>query len=87
LVAVGNLEKVWLTVPENVAEKSLKDAFRNYFGAEWSEVLDVTDKSFTYNSTNNAYFAVSGLRPLENLSLEQLLEKERIGKPQNIIVS
>jgi hypothetical protein len=65
----------------------LQDAFRGYFGAEWAEVLDVADKSFTYNAANNAYFAVRDLRPLENLTLEQLLEEKGIGQPPNIIVS
>jgi hypothetical protein len=84
---VGNLDKVWLAVPEDVAAEKLQDAFRGYFGVEWAEVLDVTDKSFAYNAANNAYFAVRDLRPVENLTLDQLLEKEGIGKPPNIIVS
>jgi len=50
-------------------------------------VLDVADKSFAYNAANIAYFAVRDLRPLENLTLEQLLEKEGSGQPPNIIVS
>jgi hypothetical protein len=87
LVAVGNLDKVWLAPLEDVAAEDLQDAFRGYFGAEWAEVLDVADKSFTYNAANNAYFAVRDLRPLENLTLEQLLEEKGIGQPPNIIVS
>ena len=87
LVAVGNLNKVWLTVPEDVAAEELQDAFRSYFGAEWTEVLDVADKSFIYNAANNAYFAVRDLRPVENLTLEQLSEKKGISRPPNIIVS
>jgi len=54
---------------------------------EWTEVLDVADKSFSYNAANNAYFAVRNLRSVENLTLDQLLEKKTIGKPPNIIVS
>jgi hypothetical protein len=65
----------------------LQDAFRSYFGAEWAEVLDAAEKSFPYNAANNAYFAVRDLRPVENLTLEQLLEKKGIGQPPNIIVS
>jgi hypothetical protein len=65
----------------------LQDAFRSYFGAEWTEVLDAADKSFSYNTANNAYFAVRDLRPEENLTLEQLLENKGIGQPANIIVS
>jgi hypothetical protein len=87
VVAVGSLDKVWLAVPEDVAREELQDAFRSYFGAEWAEVLDVAEKSFAYNIFNNAYFAVRDLRPLENLTLDQLLEKKGIGHPPNIIVS
>jgi hypothetical protein len=87
VVAVGNLDKVWLAVPEDVAEEELQDAFRLYFGAEWDEVLAVDDKSFQYNAANNAYFAVRDLRPAENLTLEQILEKKGIGQSPNIIAS
>jgi len=87
LVAVGSLHKVWLAVPEDAAADDLQDAFRRYFGAEWTEVLDATDKSFVYNAANNAYFAVHDLRPLENLTLEQLLEEQGMGQPPNVIVS
>ena len=87
MVAVGNLDKVWLAVPDDVAAEELQDAFRKYFGAEWDVVLSVSEKSFTYNAANNAYFVVRDLRPIENLTLEQLLEKKGIGRPPNIIVS
>ena len=87
MVAVGNLDKVWLAVPDDVATEELQDAFQSYFGEEWVEVLSVSEKSFTYNAANNAYFAVRDLRPVENLTLEQLLEKKGIGRPPNIIVS
>jgi hypothetical protein len=87
VVAVGSLDKVWLAVPEDGATEELQDAFRSHFGAEWAEVLDVAEKSFAYNTFNNAYFAVRDLRPLENLTLDQLLEKKGIGHPPNIIVS
>jgi len=87
VVAVGNIDKVWLAVPEDVKAEELQDAFRSYFGAPWAEVLEVAEKSFSYNAANNAYFAVRNLRPVENLTLEHLLEREGIGKPPNIIVS
>lgn len=87
MVAVGNLDKVWLAVPENVAAEELQDAFRSYFGAKWTEVLSVAEKSFAYHATNNAYFSVRDLRPVENLTLEQLLKKKGIDRPPNIIVS
>jgi len=73
-------------VPSLLERRSCK-WFPKLFGAEWAEVLDVADKSFTYNAANNAYFAVRNLRPVENLTLEQLLEKKGIGQPPNIIVS
>lgn len=87
MVAVGNLDKVWLAVPEDVVEEALQDAFRLYFGSEWDEVLAVSDKSFSYNAANDAYFAVRDLRPAENLTLEQLLATKGIGQPPNIIAS
>lgn len=87
LVAVGNLDKVWIEVPEDVGAEELQDAFRNYFNAQWAEVLDVAEKSFAYNAFNNAYFAVRNLRSVESLTLEQLLEKTGIGQLANIIVS
>lgn len=87
MVAVGNLDKVWLAVPGYVSPEELQESFRSYFGAQWAEVLDSVDKSFDYNSFNNAYFAVCNVRPVENLTLDQLLEKKGIGQPPNIIVS
>ena len=87
MVAVGDLDNVWTAVPEDAAAEELRNAFLSYFDAQWAEVLDVAEKSFTYNALNNAYFAVRNLRPVENLTLEQLLEKTGIGRPPNIIVS
>jgi hypothetical protein len=54
---------------------------------EWDEVLDAADKSFSYNAANSAYFAVHKLCSVENLSLEQVQEKNGIGHKANIIVS
>lgn len=87
MVAVGNLDKVWVEVPDDVAADELQYAFRKYFDARWDEVLDVAEKSFTYNAFNNAYFAVRNLRPVENLTLDQLLDNKGISRPPNIIVS
>jgi hypothetical protein len=87
LVAVGNLDNLWLTVPEDVAAEDLKDSFQSRFGADWAEVFDAADKSFAYNAANSAYFAVRDLRLVEKLTLEQLLEKRGGGRPVNIIVS
>jgi hypothetical protein len=82
---VGNLDKIWLAVPEDVAEEELQDAFRSYFGAQWDEVLHAAEKSIAYNAANDAYFAVRDLRPVDNLTLEELLEKKESGQPPNII--
>lgn len=87
MVAVGNLGELWTAVPEYVAAEELKDAFRSHFGAQWDDVLDVADTSFAYNAFNNAYFAVHNLRPVEDLTLERLLDNKGIDHPPNIIVS
>jgi len=54
---------------------------------EWAEVLSVSEQSFTYHAANNAYFTVRDLHPVENLTLEQLLEIKGIKRLTNIIVS
>ena len=87
MVAVGNLDKVWQEVPEDAAEEELQSAFRSYFGAEWDEVLNAAEKSHAYNAANTSYFSVRDLHPVEDLTLEQLLEKRGLGRPPNIIVS
>jgi len=87
VVAVGNLDKVWLAVPQDVPAEELQHAFQSYFGAEWDGVLDAAEKSFPYNVANNAYFAVRNLGPVENLTLQQLFEQEGIAQPPNIIIS
>jgi len=65
----------------------LQRSFGTFFEAEWSEVLDAADKSPAYNAHNNAYFSVRDLRPMEDLTLEQLLEDEGPGRPLNVIAS
>lgn len=87
MVAAGHLDKVWLAGPEYETEEELQDAFRRSFGLQWAEVLDVSDRSFAYNTANHAYFAVRGLRAVEGLTLEQLLQENGIGTPLNIIAS
>lgn len=84
---MGNLFKIWPSVPDDVSMEELQDAFQNHFGVKWDEVLDAADTSFAYNSANNVYFAVSDLRPVDDLTLDQLLKKNGINKPPNIIVS
>ncbi len=87
MVAVGNLDKVWLEVPEELSEEAFQQAFRAYFSAEWTEILDTADKSFSYNASNNAYFSIRTIRPVEDLTLNELVEKAGADKPANIIVS
>ena len=87
MVAVGNLDKIWIEIPDDASESDFTKAFLSYFNEDWSEVLDTADKAFSYNAANNAYFAVRNLHPVEDLTLDQLLEKEGTGKPANIIVS
>lgn len=64
MVAVGNLDKVWLDVPEDASASELDAAFRDFFGADWADVLDSAEGSFAYRAHNSGYFAVRGLRPL-----------------------
>ncbi len=53
----------------------------------WAEVLEASDKSLAYNSANSAFFAVRDLRPVDDLTLEQMLKEKGISQPPNIIVS
>jgi hypothetical protein len=87
VVAVGRLDRVWLTIPEDVTPGELQEAFYDYFGAKWREILDAAEKTFAYNIFNNAYFSVRDVQPVENLTLDQILENKVIGRPPNIIVS
>ncbi len=84
---MGSLDNVWCLVPEAVETEELQQAFRAHFGADWSEVLSAAQMSLAYNAANNAYFAVRDLRPVEELTLEELLEREGIGSSPNIIAS
>ena len=87
MVAVGNLHKVWHEFPEVVGPEEWQEAFRGHFGAEWTEVLDAAEKSLAYSAACNVYFAVRDLRPLENLTLEELLEKTGVSRPPNVIAA
>jgi len=87
VVAVGNLDKVWLEIPEDISEKAFQQAFRSMFEAEWTEVLDTADRSFPYNASNDAFFSIRKIHPVEDLTLNELLEKEGARQPANIIVS
>ncbi len=84
---MGKLNKIWLSVPKDVPVAELPDAFSSHFGAKWGEVLNTSETSLAYNAFNDTYFAVSDLRPVENLTLDRLLGKSGINKPPNVIVS
>ena len=84
---MGNLDKIWIEIPDDASESDFTKAFLSYFNEDWSEVLDTADKAFSYNAANNAYFAVREIRPVENLALDQLLAKHGVTKPPNIMVS
>jgi hypothetical protein len=87
VVAVGNLDRVWLAVPEDASPEEFNEKFQNYFKTERTEVLDAAEKSFAYNSFNNAYFSVRDVRSVEDLTLDQLLDEKGIAQPPNIIAS
>jgi hypothetical protein len=88
VVAVGSLDRVWLEVPEYSEAEALEDAFQRRFGAEWADVLDAVDKSFAYNAANDAYFSVRDIRPVANLTLDELIRKAGGLQPSpNVIIS
>ena len=87
MVAVGDLKKIWHEIPEDASEEEFETAFKDYFGAESKEVLDAVDRSFGYNSYNNAYFSAANIEPVENLNLKQLLEEKGFSQPPNVVVS
>jgi hypothetical protein len=87
VVAVGSLDRVWLEVHADSDADAFEKAFRSHFGAARAEVLDAVDPSFAYNAANDAYFAVRDIRPVANLTLDELLKKKGSGQVLNIIVS
>ena len=87
MVAVGNLYKVWLDRSQDLGRAEWRHAFRDRFGADWTEVLDSADASIAYNAFNDAFFAVRDLHPLEGVNLEALLEKAGITAAPNIVAA
>lgn len=83
---MGSLDSIWTSVPEEASEGGMRDAFRAHFGAEWGEVLHAADRSMAYNAANDAYFSVRDLHPVDNLTLEQILEQEGTDDSLNLIV-
>jgi len=86
VVAVGNLDKVWLDLPE-AGEAELRSAFAAQFGKDWEKVLINASKPFSYHAANQAYFGVREIRSLEGLFLHELVEPSGAAQPVNIIAS
>lgn len=78
---------MWLEAPEDVGGEKFQEAFRSYFGARWQDVFDAAEKSAAYNEGNSGYFSVCNLKRVEDLSLEELLEKIGPIAAPNIIAS
>jgi len=87
VVAVGNLDKVWIPDAAEASVEELKDAFRRHFGVQWDEALNALDTSLAYHAANTAYFSVRDLRQIENLTLDQLTAETGNDRPLNIIAS
>lgn len=87
MVALGRLDRLWSVFPEKRSEKEFGEEFKAFFGKGWKEILDTVENSFDYISFNDVYFSVSGVRTVEGLTLDKLLETEDIKKPLNIVVS
>lgn len=80
MVAVGNLNKIWLEVPQTSDPEILIREFEKYFGAYWHRVKVGADKPFASHIGWQAYFAVSGFKLVQDLMLSelrrQLLERD-----------
>ncbi|MCL6558983.1 MAG: hypothetical protein K6U74_09295 [Firmicutes bacterium] len=86
MVAVGNLEKVWLDIPEEIETiESLKSAFNQYFNADWDEVMVGAEKPFGYHASYDACFSVKDLKAVTDLTVDQLLQFKGVKRPLNII--
>jgi len=72
---------------EDITKEEFRQAFRSYFGAEWTELLDTAYKSYDYIAYNDTYFAIRDLHPVENTSLEQFLGDEEFRQSLNIVIS
>lgn len=87
MVAVGSLKKVWFDIPQYVTDEEFKQAFKEYFCAEYAEVLDALDKSFEYNAYNTVYFSVGDMESIKDVTLDRLLEEKGLSQPPNVVVS
>lgn len=87
MVAVGNLKKIWLEIPQYFSEEEFNKAFEDYFCAKVGDVMDTADKSFEYNVYNTVYFSVGDIELIENVTLDGLLEEKGMHQPPNVVVS
>lgn len=72
MVAVGNLAKIWLDVPEADDMEELAAAFKDYFGTQWEDTMTGGDRPFVFHKDWGAYFSVTGLQPASNKKLSDL---------------
>ena len=73
MVAVGSLGKIWMEVSEDVEDmETLSGEFETFFGARWEDIMVGGDKPFVYHKDWEAYFSVTGLKPVSGLKLSQL---------------
>jgi hypothetical protein len=85
VVAVGNLGLVWLDMPEFDSMDTLKYAFKVYFNADWDVAMVGADKPFGYHAAYDAYFAVWNFRPVNDMTVDQLLAAKDIKQPLNVV--
>jgi len=72
---------------EDITEEEFRQAFRSYFGAEWTELLDTAYNSYAYIAYNDRYFAIRDLHPVESTSLRQFLRDKEFRQSLNIVIS
>jgi len=72
---------------EDITEEEFRQAFRSYFGVEWTELLDTAYNSYDYIAYNDIYFAIRDLQPVESTSLEQFLRDKEFKQSLNIVIS
>ncbi|MTI85550.1 MAG: hypothetical protein FH756_17055 [Firmicutes bacterium] len=84
MVAVGSLGKIWMEVPEDAEDmETLSGEFAAFFGARWEDVMVGGDKPFVYHKDWEAYFSVTGLKPVSGLKMSQLPSR---AKQFNLII-
>lgn len=86
MVAVGSLGRVWVDLPDTIADlDALAMEFERYFGLPWREVMFGARGPLVHAGLWNAFFAVTGLRPPDApRTLEDILREPGI-TPYNIL--